>query len=585
MKILVIQLSRFGDAIQTMPMLRALRRRYPEATVTVLARHNILEIYEKNEDVDHLELFEIETFAQRLIKQPDSVKAHYEELKQAVEKLRLNNYDLVINVTHDRFSTFLSYLVNAPETKGMTLSRSRRPQILTNGFWLKYLKCSSVVRDTAPCNLTDIYKSVVGGDREIKNLTFGIEPVVDVTALLSDGSIEEDREYVAFQLGASSHDRCWPIERFAMLGDLLQEQADLRVVLVGVEEEKWLGEKLTSFIKTPPVDLIGKTKISDLAAVLKECAVLITNDTGTMHLAAAVGTPCVALFMESANPFQTGPYGEGHLVCTPKLDCFPCSTSYRCSDKKCLETIPTETIYQLVRWRLYGGPVNARSLTKGVRTYATAFDGKGIFELVPFVPVELTKLDLIRQVYRNTWLRYALETGDFIKNDEEKDTWQEASHRERRSWQEHFKVVPNDVFQWCKEADRDISFLATCAEKGLHILEEIRCGLESSDPSSSEAILSAAAKVADVDRHITNLGESSPWVRQLTEMFRIDLDQVEDGTFITSHRTWLKGYQTLGMRLSVFQGEVDLLRAALTQVGRFEATDFEPALKIDACAH
>ena len=105
MNILVIQLSRFGDLLQTTPMLRALRVRYPQAQITVLSRYNLLQIYRDNPNVDQVELFDIEDYTKKYLSAPSDLFAAYHELKDAVMRLRSGKFDLVLNATHDRFST------------------------------------------------------------------------------------------------------------------------------------------------------------------------------------------------------------------------------------------------------------------------------------------------------------------------------------------------------------------------------------------------------------------------------------------------------------------------------------------------
>jgi ADP-heptose:LPS heptosyltransferase len=140
-KILIIQLSRFGDLLQTTPMLRRIRSRYPDAAITVLSRYNVIEILRDNPDLDHIELFNIEDYTRRMLESPRDLLSAHRELKDAVARLKSSRFDLVINATHDRFSTFLTYLLQPPEIKGMHLSAKEGDalRIRIDGFWFKYL--------------------------------------------------------------------------------------------------------------------------------------------------------------------------------------------------------------------------------------------------------------------------------------------------------------------------------------------------------------------------------------------------------------------------------------------------------------
>ena len=161
MRILVLQLSRFGDLLQTTPMLRALRVRYPQAHITVLSRYNLLQIYRDNPNVDHVELFDIEGYTRTILAAPADLFAAYRELRDAARGLRSREFDLVLNATHDRFSTFLTHLLAPPTIKGMHLSSRNGLRISIQGFWFQYLRCTAGFRETAGFNLVDIYKNTI----------------------------------------------------------------------------------------------------------------------------------------------------------------------------------------------------------------------------------------------------------------------------------------------------------------------------------------------------------------------------------------------------------------------------------------
>ena len=98
-----------------------------------------------------------------------------------------------------------------------------------------------------------------------------------------------------------------------------------------------LLEQIPSHERGRIIDAIGKTSLKELGALLQRCRYLVTGDTGTMHMAAAAGTRVIALFYGPAYPFETGPYGDGHLVVWPDIDCAPCTRPSDCRDAfRCL---------------------------------------------------------------------------------------------------------------------------------------------------------------------------------------------------------------------------------------------------------
>jgi len=116
----------------------------------------------------------------------------------------------------------------------------------------------------------------------------------------------------------------WPMERFAeVVNSISSKYAKVHWQLFGAPGEKEMGEKLSAMLQAPHENLVGKTRLTELIAKLRACTLLLTNDTGTMHLAAALGVPTVSVF-GSTCPIATGPLGDRHIVIQHKVPCAPC---------------------------------------------------------------------------------------------------------------------------------------------------------------------------------------------------------------------------------------------------------------------
>jgi ADP-heptose:LPS heptosyltransferase len=133
----------------------------------------------------------------------------------------------------------------------------------------------------------------------------------------------------------------------------LQKEGVGPVVLIGGRDDKADAQAIRGMMSVTPIDLTGETSVGQLPALLSSASLLITNDSGPMHVAAAVGTPVVALFGPTS-PVRTGPYGAGHRVLTHELPCRPCF-SRRCSNAinmECLTSISPTQVLQAVRDQL-----------------------------------------------------------------------------------------------------------------------------------------------------------------------------------------------------------------------------------------
>jgi len=559
-KILVIQTSRFGDLIQTTPMLHVLRRKYPEASITVLSRYNVMEIYKENPDVDYVELFNIEEYTNRLLNNSQDLFNFYTELRDAVNRLKLVKFDLVINSTHDRFSSFLAYLIRAPETKGMFISSTHKLRILVSGFWFRYLRCTSEFREIASFNLADIYKNAVGGSIETRDLFFNTpsESLQKADDFLSPAGKDL---FVGFQLGTSTGARRWPLRYFIELGNLLQEIDGIRIVLLGSKNESDLGEKVMNQMTREPINLIGKTDITGLAGILNRCALLVTNDTGTMHLAEAVGTKCVALFFESANPFQTGPYGAGHIICSSDLDCFPCPTIFKCNNKKCLDLISVETVFRLVNYKLGKSEQKEIQITTGMRVHETRFNQLGVWDALPIDKMELSNNDLIRRVYRNMWISYAEESEelDLDKNDCDLQT---ILTDELNIWLQNYEIDCTLLQDWLKDFSSSLNLMEKKTNAGITLLGDI-IAANNNDTFDGSAITKKSNDLGKIDQEIIQLGRSDICLAQLSNLSKLELEQIEGNNFFKMLNDWKYVYDVILRRVKLLREEIEKIKKML----------------------
>ena len=141
--------------------------------------------------------------------------------------------------------------------------------------------------------------------------------------LLGDHGLPEGRAYVALIPGARWDTKRWPAEKWAALVRQIRGDLDLVPVVVGGPDERATIERILALDCGPLVDLVGRTDLKSLWAVLEGAEAVVTNDTGPMHMASAAGRAVVAIFGPT-NVRRTGPYGEGHVLLEGRADCAPC---------------------------------------------------------------------------------------------------------------------------------------------------------------------------------------------------------------------------------------------------------------------
>jgi heptosyltransferase-2 len=156
---------------------------------------------------------------------------------------------------------------------------------------------------------------------------------------------------IGFNPGATYGEaKCWPAERFATLGRRLTKEYGASILIFGSSrpKEKELNVAIAQGIGAGCLNVSGQTSLLQLAALLRHCKLLVTNDTGTMHVAAAVGTRVVAIFGPT-DPRATSPLGDGHVVLREEVSCSPCLKRVCPEDHRCMELISVTDVLKAVQ--------------------------------------------------------------------------------------------------------------------------------------------------------------------------------------------------------------------------------------------
>lgn len=412
-RILIVNLTRLGDLLQTSPTVAGLRALHPDAEITLLAEKNFAEVCEAIPGVDRVHRIDLDHLGHLLLAGGSRVGEAFHFVRNTVAELRAGRFDLALNFSSSRMSAVLLGLLDIPDVRGWSMTSDGFRAIQTP--WARLFATLCLNRRVAGFNLVDCYRGVAGClSTATPGLSFTVSDAARarVATRLDAAGIAAGARVIALQLGASRAVRRWPIESFARLAHELAGDGK-RIVLVGGGGERALAAELLQACgscATPLVDLCGQTSIQELGALLERCALLVTGDTGPMHMAAATRTPIVGLFFGPALPFDTGPYGTDHVVLHAGVSCAPCDHAVHCLDPFCRRTITAELVASVVRARLaadwsslaeIGTALAARA---PVRLYRTGFDARGLFDCPVLGTVLARPEDELRRAYRATWL-------------------------------------------------------------------------------------------------------------------------------------------------------------------------------------
>jgi lipopolysaccharide heptosyltransferase II len=265
-----------------------------------------------------------------------------------VPRLRAAAFDLVVDLQGLFRSAAMAWLTGCPTRVGFANGREGSPLLYTRRVTVPTSEMHAVDRYL----LAAATLGAKGGSPECRLRIFPTDTEA-VTGLLSRHGVTMRTPWIAMNVSARWPTKRWPPERYAAVADQLNRDGMGPVVLIGGPDERQAAQAVISSMLTNPVDLTGETTVGLLPALLGSAALLLTNDSGPMHIAAAVGTPVVALFGPTS-PVRTGPYGRAQRVLRSGVPCSPCFSRV-CRNPvhlECLTSIGAGTVIEVVRQQL-----------------------------------------------------------------------------------------------------------------------------------------------------------------------------------------------------------------------------------------
>ena len=315
--ILLIKPSSLGDIVHAMPTCAAIRRAYPKARLTWLVKREWAGLVERIDGVD------------RVWPVTSTLKGWLSQ----VSPLRAEQFDLVVDLQGLFRSAAIGWFSGSPLLVGFANGREGSPRFYSRRVSVPQSDMHAVDRYLL------VAKAVGAVESGAPEFRFRI-PQTDydeVDRVLSRSGVTPGTSWVAMNVSARWQTKRWPPASFAEVADRLQQEGWGAVVMIGGPDERAEVAEVTRMMKTPAIDLAGATSVGQLPALLSRASLLITNDSGPMHVAAAVGTAIVALFGPTS-AVRTGPYGAGHAVLSGNVPCSPCFS------RTCHNTVPLECL-------------------------------------------------------------------------------------------------------------------------------------------------------------------------------------------------------------------------------------------------
>lgn len=336
MKILVRGTNWIGDAVMTVPALRELRRAFPHAEITLHTRPAAAEVFKDADFIDNFLLI-------------DGRSSKMGTIAKQARDIRRQRFDVGIIMTNSIEAALVQRLAGVPKRFGY--ATQHRSVFLTDAVPIPEWKAFRHEVYYYLNLIGSVTRSLGIASPETDPLSF---PKLDVSEeRRSEALLKLDRSglpirrpLVALGVGSTnSRAKRWPAVRYAELSARLAAELNANILLVGSEGDKRVADEVKALSGSYLTDLCGKTSVSEAAALLAECDLLIANDMGLAHLAPAVGTKTIVIFGPT-DDVTTRPLSDLASVIRYPVECSPCMLRDCPIDHRCMTGVSVETVFE-----------------------------------------------------------------------------------------------------------------------------------------------------------------------------------------------------------------------------------------------
>jgi heptosyltransferase-2 len=314
----------------SLPALEVVRENFPSSSITILARPWVVPLFKNHPAVDAIIPF----------RKMQGTFAYCRELMRVAKLIRNNGYDLSILFQNAFEAAFLAYLGGITFRVGY--SGDGRGFLLTH----RIVKTEEVLK----VHQVEYYLSLLkamgwGGMSREPHLYAAQEDTEKAGSLLHAKGIMKGDYVIGLSPGALFGEaKRWPADRFARIGDWAAERWNAKVLVLGSGNETDICEVLCTSMVHEPYNLCGQTSLGVAIGLVRHCSFFVTNDSGLMHVAAALGVPTLAIF-GSTDTVATGPRGPKTRIVKHEIECAPCLKPECPTDFRCMLSIEPEEVW------------------------------------------------------------------------------------------------------------------------------------------------------------------------------------------------------------------------------------------------
>lgn len=320
-KILIIKPSSLGDIIHSLPVLNSLRQCFAQSEIHWVVAKNFAQLLEGHPMINKLWVINKDIW-----KNPFRILSTIKDFFNLGRRLKAERYDLVIDLQGLLRSGIISFLTGSTMRIGFKEAREGSTLFYTHR-----------VKGGKDVHAVDRYLKVLSLiDCPVREIVFPL-PVSEVRL-----EVPFPAEYAVLVPGARWLTKRWPPQRFAEIAKRLP----FKSLIVGSRDDIPLAEEIINSSEGKAISLCGKTDLRGLVEVIRRARLVVSNDSGPMHIAAAFGIPTFAIFGPTSE-LRTGPYGKNVFVVRAKIECAPCFKR-RCKKKLCMESVTVEDVWAVI---------------------------------------------------------------------------------------------------------------------------------------------------------------------------------------------------------------------------------------------
>ena len=362
-RILVIRLDLIGDLVLSLTVVRALKRTYPDAEIDLLATPASAKVA-----LHDPHLSESITYDPNIWRRPKALLQlkNWHDAKALLHHLHARHYDLAVSV-YGQWAGVLAVLSGAKRRVGF--GRESYPGFMTDSVAGKHWSPLDNKHEVDYClELAQAAGATLTTDDRIPHLNVDAQSAQEIELLLRNEGLQQNKPLIACHVSSNNgQSKRWPLPYWATLLDRLIREEGAQIVLTGAPTDLPIIENITSRMYEHPINLAGKTSLTQLAALLKRANLLISGDSGPIHMATALDVPIIGMYGPT-NPSLSGPVSPDATVLRSTIWCSPCynmrdPADCRFNTTQCMKNITPTQVFEVVHNKL-GAIINCNELPR-----------------------------------------------------------------------------------------------------------------------------------------------------------------------------------------------------------------------------